>query len=84
MAKKQFLARLKKGVALDEIMAGTRRYVNYCASEQIEPQFVKMAQTFLGINQHFLCDWTPVKKPKKINFTENLNSLAFIGIGYDS
>jgi uncharacterized protein YdaU (DUF1376 family) len=60
-AWKAWNARLKAGVAAEEMIEGTDRYAAYCRSQgMVGGPYVKMASTFLGPDLHFLEDWIPI------------------------
>src|ERR1700740_2116338 len=60
-AFRQWQARLKQGENTEIIMAGTRRYADYCAKTIDDPKFYKKAATFLGRDQHYLLEWATSK-----------------------
>lgn len=53
---------MKEGVDPLDMLEGTRRYAKYVEAEQVEPRYVKMAQTFYGRGRHFESDYTPTPK----------------------
>ena len=58
-AFKAWSARLKAGVAVDDLISGVVRYAAYVRAMKTEPQFIKQPVTFFGPNEHYLADWTP-------------------------
>ncbi len=61
-AFKAWSARLKSGVAVDDIAAGVARYAKYVAALQTEPQYIKQPATFFGPDEHYKTDWTIPKQ----------------------
>ena len=63
-ALKVIRARLKDGSSWVEILAGAKRYADYCdATAKTDTEFVMQAATFCGPEKHFLEPWEP--PPKK-------------------
>ena len=56
-AFKAWSARIKNGVAAEEMHAGVKRYAFYCLACGTEPQYVKQPTTFFGPSEHYLSDW---------------------------
>jgi hypothetical protein len=56
-AEKALAARLREGVAFEDILAGVKKYAEYCEANKTEPRFIKHAKTFLGPGEHWLADW---------------------------
>ncbi len=58
-AHKAWSARLKQGARHEDIMAGARAYARFCEHEgKLGTEYVKLAQTFLGPDEHYLADWS--------------------------
>lgn len=70
-AFKAFNARLRQGYQYEDIKAGLERYIACKEAEgAIGTEFIMMAATFFGPDEHFTEDWEPPEKkekPKKIN-----------------
>ncbi len=59
-ALKTIRARLKEGDTWDAILAGARRYADYCDSiDRTGTEFVLQAATFCGPDKHYLELWKP-------------------------
>ncbi len=59
-ALKTIRARLKEGDTWDVILAGARRYADYCDSvDRTGTEFVMQAATFCGPDKHYLEPWQP-------------------------
>jgi hypothetical protein len=56
-ALKAWKARAKEGHKPDAMAAGVRRYAAYCAAQQTQSQFIKLAATFFGPGLHFQDEW---------------------------
>lgn len=52
-------ARIKAGVAADDILGGVARYAKYVEVTGTLPQYVKQPETFFGPSNHFASDWSP-------------------------
>jgi hypothetical protein len=51
-------ARLAEGSTWDELIAGTKRYAQFCeATEKTGTEFVKQAATFFGPDRHYAHSW---------------------------
>lgn len=62
-AFKAWNTRLKKGATTDEMYAGTERYAAFIRSAGKEgTEYVLMAATFYGPNQHYLESWSPAAR----------------------
>ena len=61
-AFKAWSARVKAGVDPAVILAGVKRYAEYCKASKTEPQYVKMPSTFFGPSEHYLETWQPPKR----------------------
>ena len=61
-ARKAWDARIKAGVSPEVLIDGARAYAAYCTASGTEPQYIKQAATFFGPGEHYLADWTPMKK----------------------
>ncbi|MGE5650932.1 MAG: hypothetical protein ACM34A_12115 [Bacillota bacterium] len=57
-------ARLKAGVGVSVLLAGTRRYAAYVKAMGTEPQYIKQPKSFFGPGEHYLADWTPSAKAR--------------------
>lgn len=56
---KQWKARLNNGFTVEDMTQGIERYFKFCKAEgQLGTKFVKMPETFLGPNEHFMEEWT--------------------------
>lgn len=64
-ASKAWNARIKSGATPEQIIDGVTRYAAYVDAEGTEPQYIKHPATFFGPGEHYLSDWTPLKKGKK-------------------
>lgn len=63
-AEKHYHARLREGVAHEDILAGVLRYSEFCHStDKTGTEFVKQAASFLGTERAFLLPWS--KPPNK-------------------
>ena len=59
-AEKALRARLREGHKPDAILAGVRRYFEFCdATGKVGTEYVKQASSFLGRDLHFTNDWAP-------------------------
>lgn len=56
---KAWNARLKAGVAVEDLIAGVKRYADYCRDMKTDPQYVKQPTTFFGPGEFYKADWTP-------------------------
>jgi hypothetical protein len=57
-------ARLKAGVAADEMTAGVHRYAAYIQAMKTEPQYIQMPATFFGPNENFRSSWAIPQQPR--------------------
>ena len=57
-AKRAWDARMADGVDPAVLVDGVRRYAAYIEATDTAPQFVKLASTFLGPDEHYLSDFT--------------------------
>ncbi len=78
---KQWKARLNNGFTGEQMTEGVNRYYAFCKAEgQLGTKFVKMPETFLGPNEHFMEEWRASKseapdspfsdRPKKSDLEE--------------
>lgn len=51
-ARMAFDSALKRGVKLEDLLAGTEGYARYCSKFVSDPKFICMAQTFLRQNRY--------------------------------
>lgn len=59
-AYRAFKTRLKQGYTLADISAGVYRYGAFCEkTARVGSEFVMMAATFFGPDEHFLEPWEP-------------------------
>lgn len=59
-ALKAFSSRRKQGYTFEQLLDGTERYATFCdLTGKTKTEYVKMAATFYGPNEHFLEAWTP-------------------------
>ena len=57
-------ARLREGVAPEEMLAGVKRYAAYCDAKDITgTQWVMQAQRFFGKDREFENDWSVAQQP---------------------
>jgi len=57
-------ARLREGVAPEEMLAGVKRYAAYCAAKDATgTQWVMQAQRFFGTDREFENDWSVAQRP---------------------
>jgi len=74
-ALKTIRARLKEGTQWDDILAGTKRYADYCDSTNTTgTQFVKQAATFCGPEKHFLEPWDPPPTKSELLQDKNIDA----------
>ena len=57
-------ARVREGQDPAQLTAGVLAYAAYCKAQGTDPKYIKLAATFFGPGQHFLCDWTVDDEPR--------------------
>lgn len=66
-AAEAYGARLREGVDPSHLSAGVIRYAHYCfETGKLGTEFVMMAATFFGPDQHYLNDWAPPEPEKDV------------------
>lgn len=88
-AFKAFKARLKQGYELKDIKNGVMRYLQYClVTSKLSTEYVMMAATFFGGDEHFLEEWPlPALETKNESWQEEerrLGTQARIGESLDA
>lgn len=68
-ARRQWDARVKAGEDPEVMLAGTKRYAEYCAATNREARFVKMASTFFGRDKHYLEQYETIGPPPGMSAT---------------
>jgi len=76
-AWKQWKARIKAGADSADILSGTKRYADYIARNQTEPQYIKQPATFLGPDLHYQAAWAePAKQFPQLSKAGSATALA--------
>lgn len=80
-AYKQWKARLKAGCTEEEMIEGAKRYADYVYAMRTEAQYIKQAQTFFGVGEHFKTQWEtssqqPAKAEPESSYSKMLRGLA--------
>lgn len=57
-AWKAWRARIVGGVSAEIIIAGVKRYAEFCRITKREPQFIKNPKTFFGPGEHYLLEYS--------------------------
>lgn len=69
-------ARIRDGATWDEILAGVQRYRAYCeVTGKIRTEFVMMAATFLGRDEHFKEPWDPPQSSAESRSQRNVQAI---------
>ena len=58
-AMKAWQARVKAGCDPAQMLAGTKRYADYCRTMRTEAQYIKQPASFFGTDMHFNDNWIP-------------------------
>lgn len=74
---KAWNARLKAGVAVEDLIAGVKRYARYVSEMKTEPQFIKQPATFFGPDEHYKADWTAMPRASPAYQTKQDKTKAF-------
>jgi len=56
-ARKAYNARIRDGIPHADLLAGLRRYNEFCRLEETEPRYCKHLATFLGPGEHWKKPW---------------------------
>lgn len=65
-AYKAWCARLKEGVVVEEMEQGLDRYIRFCEdTSKVGTEYVKMAATFFGPDNHYEALWETPQQPKE-------------------
>lgn len=76
-AAKAISARLAEGATWDQLIAGTRRYAEFCeATDRARTTFVQQAATFFGPSRSYLEDWNPPPSRAEQRMAAHLDSAA--------
>ena len=74
-ALKVIRARLKDGSTWSEILAGVKRYADYCdATAKTGTEFVMQAATFCGAEKHYLESWEPPPTKSELRQDRNIDA----------
>ena len=76
-AMKAANARMKDGATWTQILDGVRRYAEYCrATDKIGSEYVMMASTFCGPDEHFKQPWDPPASIADRRTRRNLDAVS--------
>lgn len=68
-------ARLAEGHSWIDMLAGTRRYAEFCrVTGKIGTEFVKQAATFFGPDKHFMAEWPLPKNKAEVVRDQNIDA----------
>ena len=74
-ALKAIRARLREGDQWDAILAGAKRYANYCESvSRTGTEYVLQAATFCGPDKHYLELWQPPPTKSELRQDKNIDA----------
>jgi hypothetical protein len=76
-AEKAIQARLTDGATWQDIVAGVRRYGEFCrVTNKVGTEYVMQASTFCGPDKRYLEDWRPPATKADVRLNANLDAAA--------